>query len=146
MEIKNPQFRAVEVEEKDVIRFPNGLPGFEGLTRFVVIEDDESAPICWFVPVDDQDIAFAVVDPKLFFPDYHVILPKPDQETLHLSNEEDARVLVIVTVSSHPAEMTANLMAPVVINAKEGIGKQVVLSESGYSTRKPLLDLATCGK
>ncbi|HEY9765359.1 MAG TPA: flagellar assembly protein FliW [Chroococcales cyanobacterium] len=148
MELKNPQFRSVEIKEKDVVLFPNGIPGFEGITRFVVVEDDDSAPLCWLVPVDDPEVAFAVVDPRTFFPDYHVVLPQSDQDALRLQSEEDARVLVIVVVSTEPTEITANLMGPLVINSRAGLGKQVVLADSGYPVRTPLLSeaLLKCAK
>ncbi len=43
-------------------------------------------------------LAFVVVDPSKFFDDYEVEISDADAEKLHLTNENDANVLVIVTI------------------------------------------------
>ena len=42
-------------------------------------------------------------------------------------------------IPENPSEATINLMAPIVINERERCGKQVILHESQYSVKHPLL-------
>jgi flagellar assembly factor FliW len=51
-------------------------------------------------------------------------------------------VLNIATVKSwSPQRVTANLVAPLVVNRKTGVGKQVVLTNyQKYSVNHPLID------
>ncbi|MDD3500922.1 MAG: flagellar assembly protein FliW, partial [Candidatus Cloacimonetes bacterium] len=55
-------------------------------------------------------------------------------------NEEDALVLVIVTVPKDPAKMTANLKGPILINTKNRLAKQLVIDNNDYSIKYRLLD------
>ncbi|NDG85692.1 MAG: flagellar assembly protein FliW, partial [Proteobacteria bacterium] len=47
-------------------------------------------------------------------------------------------VFTILTIPSNLTEMTANLKAPVVINVKERIAKQVVLQENDQPIKHPM--------
>lgn len=135
-----------QFQEQDIIHFPGGIPGFENLTRFVLIEDPDTTPILWLLDASNPDLAFAVVEPGQFFSDYHIDLSDADQQTLKLNSEDEALVLVIITVTEDPSDLTANLMGPIIINRKQKIGKQLVLSDSGYPLRKhiKLQQTATC--
>ena len=57
--------------------------------------------------------------------------------------EECLTAFVLVNASSGiPAEMTANLMAPLVVNTKRFEAVQVIMQDSGYSCRHPLFESA----
>ena len=76
-------------------------------------------------------------------PDYRVEIGEEDAEELGLSGDgSDAWVLNIATVKSwSPQRVTANLVAPLVVNRKTGVGKQVVLTNyQKYSVNHPLID------
>ena len=67
---------------------------------------------------DDPALAFVVTNPNLFKPDYMIDAYRKDLADINVQNEEDALVLVIVTVPKDPAKMTANLKGPILINTK----------------------------
>ena len=47
--------------------------------------------------------------------------------------------MVVVNISKQqPPEITANLLAPVVINSGKKIAKQVILYQTDYSVRHPV--------
>jgi flagellar assembly factor FliW len=53
---------------------------------------------------------------------------------------KDIKVLVILTIPpGRPRDLTANLMAPLVINLRTRLGHQVVVDKAGYSTKHPVL-------
>jgi flagellar assembly factor FliW len=59
---------------------------------------------------------------------------------LQTQNPEDLLVLVTLTIPpGRPREMTANLMSPLLINPKLGLGKQVVIEKPQYSHQHPVI-------
>ncbi|MMZ71113.1 Flagellar assembly factor FliW [compost metagenome] len=56
-----------------------------------------------------------------------------DREELEISDQ--VQVMAMVTIHEQVHKSTMNLLAPIVLNPKKGKGKQVVLHQTGYSTR-----------
>ena len=139
MQIHTTRFGPLEVASERVIHFPLGLLGFETQQRFLLIDSDEIAPMRWLQSVDEPALAFLVVEPHLFFPDYQVKLSADDRKVLDLGADEDFAVANLVVIPDDPSQMTVNLMGPLVMNADKRLGKQMVLHDSGYSTRQRLL-------
>jgi flagellar assembly factor FliW len=137
--IETQQFGSLEYEESALLTFPAGILGFEHLTRFLLIDQDEVAPLRWFQPVDDPNLAFTVIDPLLFFPDYRVTLTGEDRQALQIPKGTDPLVLSLVTIPEDPSAMTANLLGPLVVNPATRLGKQLVLHDSGYPVRARLI-------
>ena len=123
------------------IRFVRPVPGFPGLTRFVLVrlgdetDDDDSAVLYELRSVERPEVCFMVAVPAAFFPDYDVELDAHACDDLGLSDAGDALVLVVLTIGSDPSATTANLLAPVVVNARTRRAAQVILSGSDWSVR-----------
>jgi flagellar assembly factor FliW len=88
--------------------------------------------------LDEPEIAFPVLEPKIFKPDYAARLSAMELRALKLDNVNQSAVFSILTISSDVTQMTANLKAPIVINLKERIARQVVLQENEYGIRHPM--------
>ncbi len=84
-------------------------------------------------------LAFVTTDPHLYVPDYKLKLLEEDKKKVDLELDEPFLTRSIVTIPENYTEMTANLVAPLVINSKKGIGKQFVLTSMEYDTRHYLL-------
>jgi flagellar assembly factor FliW len=67
--------------------------------------------------VEKPELSFLVGVPRAFFPEYTVELDDQSCDDLGLHEPADALVLVILSAGADPAATTANLLAPVVINA-----------------------------
>ena len=122
------------------IRFVRPVPGFPGLTRFVLVRlgddaDDDTAVLYELRSLERPEVCFMVAVPAAFFPDYDVELDAQSCEDLGLSDAGDALVLVVLTIGSDPSATTANLLAPVVVNARTRAAAQVILSGSEWSVR-----------
>lgn len=139
MQIKTTRFGTVELEEDKLIHFPLGLLGFETKQRYFIIDSDEAAPMRWLQCADQPELAFLVVEPGLFFPDYAFDLNAEDRELLQLGTSEDVVVACLVVIPDDPTKMTINLMGPLVMSPEARLGKQVVLHDSTYSTRQRLI-------
>lgn len=140
IKVKTTRFGEVEVKDKDVITLPNGLIGFPELKRYVMLDHDKDSPFKWLQSLDDGAIAFVLINPLLFKPDYTVEVTEAEVSDLDLKAEEDAVISVIITMPSNPQNMTANLKAPLVFNLKNRRGKQVILNNSAYTTRHNILE------
>ena len=77
--------------------------------------------------------------PFVFFPDYEFELDDENLAKLDLRQQEDLLLYVLLTIPGGKVpEMTANLMAPLVINQANMQARQVVLEQSGYTTKHRL--------
>ena len=138
MEIDTTRFGTLAVEPAEVITLTGGLVGFPTATRFVLLEPAPGKPFRWLQSADDPALAFVVIDPYPFFPDYEVSLPQGRARQLGIEREEEAQVLATVTIRSSPQEITANLLGPLVLGVRSNKAEQLVLDSDRYSTRHPL--------
>lgn len=135
MDFISERFGKIEYSEAEVIRFPQGLIGFPDMTRFFVYAQEEVAPLAWLHSLDDRNLAFLVVDPFLFYPEYEVKVKLPGSLRRQMGEAGDLRVLSIVTIHSDFSRSTVNLLGPLVVNARTHNGWQVILEDEELSTR-----------
>lgn len=122
------------------LHFDDGLPGFPDHRRFTLTRwGDEDSPFSLLEATDDDALRFVVVPPELFFPAYAPVLSDDDVARLGLTEPGDAIVLVVVSLGAGPADATANLLGPVVINRHTLVAAQVVLAGQDLATRAPLV-------
>lgn len=121
------RFGTLEVEDNKIINFHDGLLGFSHLKRYILM-DYKDTPLKWLQAVDDPEIAFIVVEPRIFFPDYSIKLDNAIKHHLQIENDEDLAVLVIIRVEGE--KMIANLHGPILLNASLMRGVQVVLEKA----------------
>ncbi|MDW7674556.1 MAG: flagellar assembly protein FliW [Bacillota bacterium] len=138
MKLHTTNFGELEVNSDDIIIFPQGIPAFENLRKFIIIDHQEDSPFHYLQSVEEAQLTFVILEPGTFFPDYQVKLNKNDLTDIGIEDEKDAVVLLMVTIPAEPKNMTANLQAPLVFNGKRKLGKQVILSDSHYTTRHRL--------
>jgi flagellar assembly factor FliW len=140
--VESERAGTVEVPETDVLEMSAPIPGFPAARKYCVIptRTDEPTPFLWLQSVDEPKVAFIAVNPFDFFPDYDIELPRPDQEELDIREAEDVSLLALVSIPpGRPQDITANLVAPVVINTRASRARQVILYDSEYGTRHRLL-------
>ena len=136
MIIETKHLGSLEVAEEKVITFPQGLYAFEDKKRYVLLEnEDPENPLWWLQSLDDPNLAFVLINPFLFKPDYEFELSSEDVTELALHNPEEAVVFCLVVIPPEIKKMTANLLAPLVINARLKKGKQLVLLQKNYTTK-----------
>jgi flagellar assembly factor FliW len=132
------RFGDFEVPADRVLQFPEGLIGFRDARRFVLLEPTRpGSPFRCLVSLDVPELSFVVCDPTALWPGYAADLPPPANGAA-----EDQAALAIVTVPQNATEMTANLMAPLVLDSRTRTGRQMVLDSGRYSTRHHLLPQA----
>jgi flagellar assembly factor FliW len=113
------------------------LVGFPAAQRFVLEQGDGG--VFELRGVNDDGPDFLVVAPAPFFPDYAPVIDNETVERLGLQGQDDALVLLVVTLRDRPEDASANTLAPLVINARTRDAAQVVLTGQPFSLRQPLL-------
>ncbi len=122
-----------DVDEEEIIRFPNGLPGFEGLKKFSLVARADTEPIKWLISLEDENIALPVVDPWIVLKDYSFELDEESFEELGRPKKD--KTLILVVVNLHSKEVSVNMAAPIVVNLENGVGAQIILDDGKYSVK-----------
>jgi flagellar assembly factor FliW len=138
MKIKTTRFGEIEVDQGKTIHFPEGIIGFQDVKNYLLIGKKERM-VMWLQAIDKPEIAFIVVNPFLFEPTYDPKFSRQDLEFLKVTDVADINILSIVVVPKNPQEMTANLLGPIVVNTKEKLGRQVILTDGNYSVKHPVV-------
>lgn len=137
--IDTTRFGAIEVPAERVFRFPEGLPGFDAVREFCLVDHPGSPAFQWLQATEVPALAFVVTNPLFFKADYKIQVRAEDLSTIELEDLSLAIVLVILVVpKDDPAKMTANLQGPIVLNAERGLGKQLVLAGNQYPIKYPV--------
>ncbi len=124
-------FGPLQVRPEACITFRDGLLGFAGERRFILLPSAAEG-IFWLQSVEDGTLAFLLVDPFLVAPDFTLELPGDEPAS-------DLAALAIVTLSRSPEEpCTANLQAPLVLDLAARTGRQVILADAPHGTRWPV--------
>lgn len=130
MKITTSRFGEIEFRDEAILTIPSGIIGFQQSTRYVVLDHDREAPFKWLQSLDDPTLAFVIMDPVLFKPDYKPAFEPSDLAELGHPSEADRIVFVLMTVpAGDPDRITANLRAPVVVNEPTRVARQIVLRE-----------------
>jgi flagellar assembly factor FliW len=137
--LNTTRFGEIQVDPGKVVTLPHGMIGFPNQRRFVLVHHKEGSPFHWLQSIEQADLAFVVVAPMLFDPQYQVALGGAETKILQVTDPKDIQVWVVVTIpQGQPDQITANLKAPVVINLDKRLGAQVILDDPKYGVKHPL--------
>lgn len=142
MLIKTKHFGEIEVKEENILKFEEGIFGFEDIMSFVIIYDNEAevSPFCWLQAIEVEEICLPLIDPINYFPDYN---PEIAGELVGKIGElkvEDISLFTVVVVPEDIKKMTTNLKAPILVNIKTKKGIQVVVEDDNYMIKHNLYD------
>jgi flagellar assembly factor FliW len=122
---------------------PEGLIGLPDFKRFELIVDPESLPFVVLRAVEGDEIQIPAVEPVGLVENYRLDIGDADAEMLGLVGADaNPLILNVATIKSYePQKVTLNLAAPILINRRTRVGKQVVLMNyQNYSTTHVLID------
>lgn len=139
MKVNTTRFGELDVPDTLIIRMTKPVLGFEQLKRFVIVETADFEPFKWFQAVDDPQVAFVIVNPLLFFPEYGIEVNPREIDELRVNDVRDVDTYAIVTIPQDFTRMTANLQGPILINTRTNLAKQLVLVNSTYRIRHLML-------
>lgn len=136
MLINTEVFGEIQIDKDKIIKFKEGLLGFEEEKEFAIINMEEGdSPFLWLQSVNTPELAFIIINPFYAFPDYEFIISEKVQKKLEIEDERDIAIYSIVVIPEDMEKMTANLLGPIIINIDKKLGKQVILDDNKYSTK-----------
>lgn len=138
MNIQTKYFGEVVIEEKQMIQFPQAIPGFPNQTNFVLLELPNNPIFHVLQSVTDEAVAFIVTNPYHFYKDYAFDLDDSTLELLEIKSEHDILVYVIVSLKEPFTSSTINLQAPIIINQTANKAKQYITNDKVHDTRTPI--------
>jgi flagellar assembly factor FliW len=139
MLIRTKPFGEIEIDERQRITFPSGVLGFEHLKEYALM-DASQPPFYWLQSLDVQDVAFILIEPRVFRPDYELRVTEGDFADIGAESEEGLLVFSIVTIPSDHRLMTANLQGPILINREKKLGRQAISLDPRWQVRHLILD------
>ena len=138
MQVETKTMGTVTVDENQIITFPNGLYGFEEYHRYAILEA-EYQPFYWLQSLDETNLAFIIVDPFLIISDYELDIDDRTLCEIGIDSPGDVILFSIITIPADGSAVTANLQGPVVINRKNRLALQVILSDSKWTTKHNII-------
>jgi flagellar assembly factor FliW len=142
MKVATKAYGLINVDERQKISFPHGLLGFESLKDYVLM-DAERQPFFWLQSMDNEQVAFILINPFIFRPDYELNIDNEELKNIGISDPKNALIFSIVTISPNNTDsagkMTANLQGPLIINRDTRQGLQAVLTDPTWKTKHDIL-------
>ncbi|CAB1128039.1 Flagellar assembly factor FliW [Candidatus Hydrogenisulfobacillus filiaventi] len=137
-EIATRFFGRLQVREEDLLTCERPILGFEAYRRYVLLPVQPDNPFLYLQSADEPALAFVVIDPLVFFPDYAVA--PGDVDLAVAGPPDDWAVLVLLTFEAGRNQPAANLRSPLVFNRWTRRGGQFILSTPwGYQVPLPPL-------
>ena len=138
MEIKTKAMGLVEIQDKQIIELVDGFYGFEEFHKYALL-DSGKEPFFWVQSLDDENLAFIVIDPFLFRPDYELDIDDALLKPIQAESPKDLLVFALVTIPPAGKPVTANLQGPLIINKKNKKAMQAVMSDGKWKTKHDII-------
>ena len=128
------------VMDEEIILFPEGLLGFPDFKKYIFVSDPKDDVFMWLQSCDRREVAFPVIEAGFITDVSQFKLSASDRMKLGLDPGDSGNYYCIVRVASETTGMTANLKAPIVINKKDHVGYQLVMSDKSLQAQHPVFD------
>jgi flagellar assembly factor FliW len=139
MKVRTRPYGEIEIEDRQRISFPRGIFGFEQLREFILL-DATTPPFYWLQSAERVEVAFVLIDPKFFCPDYTPDVETAELEEIGITHPDDMLVFAIVTIPQSAHKMTANLQGPLILNRRTQVGRQSISSNPRWGVRHTIMD------
>ena len=134
MEVLTKTNGVVQVQDDKILTFEEGLFGFEDYKKFALI-DSEYEPFIWLQSIENQNLAFLIIDPFLVCSSYEADIDDSSLAKICVTKPEDVVIMTIVTVPQDGSAITANFQGPLVINKQNKKCLQVILTDNRWTTK-----------
>lgn len=138
MLVKTKYFGEIDLTEDKILEFENGIMGFEEYTKYTILYDNQEekkGSIMWFQSVEEPALALPVINPFYVKSDYNPEVSEELLQSLGEINDENLCVLLTLTVPGDVKRTTANLKAPLIVNADTRKGCQAIVENADYEVK-----------
>lgn len=144
MQVKTKWFGTIDIGNDKIITFEKGLIGLDEYKKYTIIYNTEKSntdTIMWLQSLEDENLAFPVIKPEVFMPEYDPIVEDALLEPIGNIKTAELIVLVTLTVPSDITKITSNLKAPIIINADNLKACQLIADNQEYIVKYPIYDI-----
>ncbi len=117
MKLQTLQFGDIEFDENIIIKFEDGILGFEDQKRFIMITEDDGI-FYWLTSVDEPELVFPLFPLGLINDKYPVV--------------ENFEAFGIVNLDKDVNNITLNMKAPIYLNHGDKKGFQKILDKEEF--------------
>lgn len=136
MNIESQRFGTLDINEEELLTFPQGVIGFPTEQRFALVPHHGSGYIAWLQSASTPGLAFPVVSAHAFGDRYPDVPVEGAAREVGVEGDEDTLAVMVVLCALANQPATVNLLAPIVVNAATRKGAQIILEGTRYSTRE----------
>ncbi len=136
MIIETTRFGELDIGKDSVIHFPDGIAPFGKDLDFSLVVPSEDGDTVWLQSLQYPQLSFWTGFALRLFEKRDFALDTQLLSSIGINNCEGLCILVILTKLVDG--VTANLLAPILVNMNENIGKQVVLPGKMELIRVPI--------
>lgn len=126
MQITTKFFGEMNYDEKEIITFNTPLSGLPNSTRYALLKKDEDELFFWLQSIDEPTLCLCLIDMFKIMPEYNPEVSEAQVMALGEINFDDIKTLNILVIPEKLENMTANLLAPIVINEKTKKAAQII--------------------
>ncbi len=126
----------VRVPAGNLYTFPEALPGLEDSHRYALVSKPDAAPFQWLQSLDEGPVCLPVLRlDAVELGDYALAVAD-----VVGAGEESLRDNVLIVTRFDPVQATflVNLLAPIVLDDRQGTGRQIIIDGRGYALRQPV--------
>lgn len=127
------------VTEIPVIEFIETIAGFPDQRRFALVQLEADGVLYSLRSLDDPGLRFLVIPPMSFFPAYAPAIDASEVAMLGAATPEELLLLVVLRAGDSLHSTTANLKAPIVVNAHTRQACQLILDNDDLAVDEPLI-------
>lgn len=131
MRVETYLFGEIEVNPDQVITFPDGMAGFEGNKRYLLVHEENNTATASFTlqSLDDPALAFQIIDPAAIGFNYELALTDAEDAILQSPKGENLAVMLILfkRIEANDKEIGANFRAPIILNTQARVGLQKII-------------------
>ncbi|MEP6733511.1 MAG: flagellar assembly protein FliW [bacterium] len=136
--IQSRIFGLLEITEDQQVTLPEGLVGFPACHTFALLPAGQPG-FSWLQSLEEETLAFLLVDPFVYFPEFSIDVPSPMLSKLETTEAAHVSVQAVVTLGGADSGATANLQGPVLLNVQKRCGYQYVSEHAEWGTRAPIV-------
>jgi len=141
MLVETSRFGRLEVEEEEVLHVSGDLIGLEGLDYFVLVDEPSTRPFRWLQAVEHPWIALPILSTEDLIFEYDLEIPYEDLLEVGLQSTDDSEIYIVASIPQVILHSHVNLRAPIIMNPRRNLLRQVDLVDSGFPTKLYFFDV-----
>lgn len=133
MQLNTKYFGTISCPEDEVLRFPNGLIGFEDETEFYLLpfEGSNNTLLC-FQSANTPALAFVAMNPFSLDPSYAPELSPSELKQMGVQHSQELSFYTLCVVKTPVGNSTLNFRCPVAVNEDTHTAIQIILDTDRY--------------